>query len=127
MYVDIFVRYQSYYDQELDAIQRRKRTGGVVSNLVIFHSSEVPVTFLAISARGPEVTAAGSKTSSETAGMLLRLVVSPREMKLIEKVAFSSGSSQHGNARRADVGCKVRGDKLTDVKWGKSAHFESQC
>lgn len=62
------------------------------------------MTFLAISARGPGVTAAGSKTSSETAGMLLRLVVLPREIRVTAYVALSNGSSQQGNARRAAVG-----------------------
>ena len=45
-----------------------------------------------------------SMTSSEIAGMLLRLIVSAREIKVTAKVALRSGSSQHGKARLAAVG-----------------------
>jgi len=43
-------------------------------------------------------------TSSEIEDMLLRLVVSAREMRVIPNVALRRGSSQQGNARRAAVG-----------------------
>lgn len=45
-------------------------------------------------------------TSSEVVGMLLRLVVPTREIKVTPKVALSRGSSQQGKARRAAVGYK---------------------
>ena len=46
----------------------------------------------------------GSRTSSEVAGMLLRLTVSAREIIDTENVAFKRGSSQQGKPRLAAVG-----------------------
>ena len=51
---------------------------------------------------------------AEAADMLLKLTVSAREIMVILKVAFKSGSSQHGNARLAAVGyARVQSGCLT--------------
>jgi hypothetical protein len=82
--------------------------GGVVWNLVIFHLSSVVVNSEKRSAKSvlplPDALLAGVKISSEMAGMLLRLIVSARDMRVMAKVALSRGSSQQGNARRAEIG-----------------------
>ena len=49
-------------------------------------------------------TLSGRYTSSEMAGMLLKLTELTRETSVTAKVALRSGSSQHGNARLAAVG-----------------------
>jgi hypothetical protein len=87
--------------------------GGVVWNLVIFHLSSVVLNSEKRSAKSvlpADAFVAGVKFSSEMAGMLLRLTVSARDMRVMAKVALSRGSSQQGNARRAEVGyAKVTG------------------
>jgi hypothetical protein len=47
-----------------------------------------------------------SHACSDSAGMLLILTVSDREIIVIVHVALSSGSSQQGKAARASVGYK---------------------
>jgi len=42
---------------------------------------------------------------SETTGILLRLYVSAREMRVMSYVALRAGSSQEGKAFLAEVGC----------------------
>lgn len=54
--------------------------------------------------QGSAIAASGLYTSSEIAGMLLRLTEFTRETSVTANVALSSGSSQQGNARRAAVG-----------------------
>ena len=49
-----------------------------------------------------------SMMSSEIAGMLLKLTVSARDIKVMAKVALRSGSSQQGKARLAAVGFMQR-------------------
>jgi len=81
--------------------------GGVVWNLVIFHLSSLvdnDEKRAAKSALPSEVLFPGVIISSEMADMLLRLTVSARDMSETAKVALSKGSSQQGNARRAEVG-----------------------
>ena len=70
----------------------------------------------------------GSKEVSEMAGILLRLTVSLREIIVIAKVALRRGSSQHGNARLAAVGCCNQMDDLkaplkTYLKLGQCIMF----
>lgn len=92
----------------------KKRTGGVLSNTVIFHS------FLALlgSSYGNRSTSIfapvgmfSPKGISDATGMLLRLTVSLREMSATVYFAFNRGSSQLGKAlhrlsqRRRRVGC----------------------
>ena len=83
--------------------------GGVFSNLVTFHLSPSPVVSSENLDESQVTTSVlslreGVYSSSEIAGMLLKLTVSARDTKVIPKVAFKSGSSQHGNALRAAVG-----------------------
>ena len=79
-------------------------TGGVVSNLVTFHwlASDNEAIFFA--SHESLATLSGRYTSSDMAGMLLKLTELTRETSVTAKVALRSGSSQHGNALRAAVG-----------------------
>ena len=87
-------------------LKKMELTAGVVPNRVIFHSagSVKDATLRESQESLPAIS--GVQTSSESAGILLRLTRSLRDIKAIANVAFKAGSSQHGNARRASVGCK---------------------
>lgn len=80
--------------------------GGVVSNRVVFHFSPVakPENSFTRSACPVGAFVSDAMISSEMAGILLRLTVSARDTSVTANVAFSRGSSQQGNARRAAVG-----------------------
>lgn len=84
--------------------------GGVVWNRVTFHWPSWVVVDDNRSARGvfSPNNVFTVYTSSEIAGILLRLTVSARDIMVTEKVALSKGSSQQGNARRAAVGFSKR-------------------
>jgi hypothetical protein len=60
-----------------------------------------------------------SSGTSEMTGMLLRLTVSAREIRVIPNVALSIGSSQQGNARLAAVGYH---DHQTTIQIDGRAH-----
>ena len=79
-------------------------TGGVVSNLVTFHCPASGKAAIFFASQESLSTLSGLYTSSETAGMLLRLTEFTRDTSVIAYVALSSGSSQHGNPLRAAVG-----------------------
>lgn len=81
-------------------------TGGVVSNFVTFHwlASGNDVIFFA--SHESLSALSGVYTSSEMAGMLLRLTEPTRDTRVTANVALRSGSSQHGNDLLAAVGCK---------------------
>ena len=78
----------------------------MVSNLVIFHwpASDKEAIFLASHESFSALS--GLNTSSEIAGILLRLTEFTRETSVTATVALRSGSSQHGNALLAAVGYK---------------------
>lgn len=103
--------------------------GGVVSKCVTFHLSSEGrlVNNLSRSFKPVSFTALGSITFSEIAGMLLKLTVLSREIKVTAKVALRRGSSQEGNALLADVGYfPIQYGSLVDPL--KSIHLElSQC
>lgn len=85
--------------------------GGVVSNRVIFHLSG-ELMFGVVNAENHWLTDdtsslesdSGRNSFSDDTDILLRLTVSARDIKVMAKVALSSGSSQQGNARLAAVG-----------------------
>ncbi len=87
---------------------RRRRgmvvTGGVVSNLVTFHWSASGKVAIFFASHVSLSTLSGLYTSSEMAGMLLRLTELTRETRVTAKVALRRGSSQQGNALLAAVG-----------------------
>ena len=71
-------------------------TGGEVSNLVAVHvPSLTPSYSFSVSDHGV--------TASAEAGMFERLTVPALEIIVTVNLAFRSGSSQHGSARRASV------------------------
>lgn len=97
--------------------------GGVSRNLVTFHSpSFKPESNASEPGSRLEACKFGVMTSSDTEGMLLRLMVSDREIRVIPKVALRRGSSQQGNARRAAVGSK--GCQERSVNSSPSTHLK---
>lgn len=78
--------------------------GGVVSYFVIFQLSFFSVANIC-TRLGENSATVECMISSETAGILLRLTVSARDINVTANVALRRGSSQQGKARRAEVGC----------------------
>jgi len=78
--------------------------------LVIFHfvsESEALSLEKALASLLTDESSSGDVVNgfSETTGILLRLTVSAREMRVMSYVAFRAGSSQQGKAFLAVVGC----------------------
>ena len=75
-----------------------------MSNRVTFHwpASDTDAIFCA--SQESLSTLSGLYTSSEIAGMLLKLTEFTLETSVTATVALRRGSSQHGNALRAAVG-----------------------
>ena len=76
----------------------------MVSNFVTFHCPASDKALIFFASHESFSALSGLYTSSEKAGMLLRLTEFTREMSVMATVALRRGSSQHGNALLAAVG-----------------------
>ena len=79
-------------------------TGGVVSNRVTFHCPASDTDAIFCASQESLSTLSGLYTSSDIAGILLKLTEFTQETSVTATVALRRGSSQHGNALRAAVG-----------------------
>jgi hypothetical protein len=101
----------------------------VVSNFVSFHCAKRAFSFAEreVKSCSNAVFSAvlGSYNSSDTLFMLLRLTVSVRERRVIAKVAFSKGSSQHGKALLAEVGYNTA-NETNDLRHRNSGYAKNR-